>query len=98
LSRISLLATPEPPQCDALNSGGQIEAVWVGASTTARSIVYTRIGPGQPTVALRWCQAPTAAGANGSAIALASIAPGSTVEITMSGNVWVTGVTVLHQG
>jgi hypothetical protein len=98
VSRISLLATPEPPQCEALNSGGQIEAVWVGANTAARSIVYTRIGAGQPTVALRWCQAPTAVGAGGSAIALASIAPGSTVEITMSGNVWVTGVTVLQQG
>jgi hypothetical protein len=36
-------------------------------------------------------------GPDGSAIALASIAPGSTVEITMSGNVWVTGVTVLQQ-
>jgi hypothetical protein len=98
LSRLSLLATPEPPQCKTLNSGGQIEAVWVGANTAARSIVYARTGAGQPTVALRWCQTPTAAGADGSAIALASIAPGSTVEITMSGNVWVTGVTVLQQG
>jgi len=98
LSRISLLATPEPPQCKALNNGGQIEAVWVGANTAAHTIVYSQTGAGQPTVALRWCQAPTAAGANGSAIALGSIAPGSTVEITMSGNVWVTGVTVLQQG
>ena len=98
VSRVSLLATPEPPQCKTLNSGGQIEAVWVGANTAAQSIVYARTGAGQPTVALRWCQAPTAAGANGSAIALASIAPGSTVQITMSGNVWVTGVTVLQQG
>jgi hypothetical protein len=70
----------------------------VGANTAAQSIVYARTGAGQPTVALRWCQAPTAASADGSAIALASIAPGSTVEITMSGNVWVTGVTVLQQG
>ncbi len=98
LSRVALLATPEPPQCKALNSGGEIDAVWVGANTAARSIVYARTGAGQPTVALRWCQPPTAAGANGSAIALSSIAPGSTVQISMSGNVWVTGITVLPQG
>jgi len=72
--------------------------VWVGANTAARTIVYARTGAGQPTVALRWCEAPVAEGANGSAIALSSIAPGSTVEITMSGNVWVTGITVLPQG
>ena len=98
LSRVALLATPQPPQCKTLNSGGQIDAVWVGANTAARSIVYARTGAGQPTVALRWCQPPTAAGANGSAIALSSIAPGSTVQISMSGNVWVTGITVLQQG
>jgi hypothetical protein len=98
LSRVSLLPTPEPPQCKALNSGGQIEAVWVGANTAAQSIVYARTGAGQPIVALRWCQTPTVAGADGSAIGRASITPGSTVQITMSGNVWVTGVTVLQQG
>jgi hypothetical protein len=94
LNQVSLLATPGPPTCDALNSGGEIDATWVGFNTVADSVVYTRVGQGQPTVAVHWCQPPTVVSANSSAITLASIPPGAQVQITFSGNVWVTGVTV----
>jgi hypothetical protein len=82
----------------ALNSGGQIDVVWVGYNDVAQSIVYTPTGGSQQTVALHWCETPTVAAADGSAIRFASIAPGSSVQITLSGNVWVTNVKVLQQG
>jgi hypothetical protein len=94
VSQVSLLATPEPPTCDALNSGGQIDVVWVGFNTEADSVVYTRVGQGQPTVAVHWCRPPTVIGSNGSALTLAAIPLGALVQIEFSGNVWVTGVTL----
>jgi hypothetical protein len=66
----------------------------VGSNDAAQSVVYARIGPEQPTVAVQWCQPPTVVGANGSAAKLADIPPGAVVQIAFSGNVWVTGVTV----
>lgn len=92
ISAVRVLVAPQPPRCEATNYGGQISVIWVGSNEIAHSVVYQRTGSDQATVGLLWCQPPTIVGANGSATTLAQIRAGSTVEISMSGNVWVTGI------
>jgi hypothetical protein len=98
LSRVSLLAAPRPPQCNDQNGNGHLDVVWVGSDEAARSIVYTEGNQIQSTVAMHWCQPPTVVAADGSATTLAAIPSGANVQVTFSGNVWVTGVTVEPPG
>jgi hypothetical protein len=94
LSRVSLLAAPQPPQCKALNSGGDADVTWVDFDQAAQSVVYTPTGSGEPTVAVHWCAPPTVVGATATATTLAAIPAGALLQITFSGNLRVTGVTV----
>jgi hypothetical protein len=99
LSGAQVLTPPQPPQCQSVGFDGQITATWTGFSNSADSILYQRTGTGenQPVVALRWCDAPTITGSNGSAIALSQIRPGATVQITFAGGMegpWLQSVVV----
>jgi hypothetical protein len=98
LNRVSLLAAPKPPQCRDLNDGGHLDVVWVGSDQEARSIVYIQGNQIQTTVSLHWCQPPTVVGTDGSATTLAAIPSGADVQLTLSGNVWITDVTIEPPG
>jgi len=95
VSELNIIAAPQPPACDATNYGGVATVSWVGGNLSADSILYRPSGPNEPVVGLRWCQAPTVVGVDGAAMTIAQIPPGASVQISMSGNVWVEAIKVL---
>jgi hypothetical protein len=89
-------AAPSWPQCQATGPGSVVMAKWVTANQAVQSVVYTPVGPSQPTVANHWCRPPIASTLSGSPTAVARIRPGATVLITLSANQWVTEVRVVR--
>jgi hypothetical protein len=94
VSRLTVLATPAPPQCSSTGGSGAAVVTFEGYNPTSHAVLFLPSGPGETIGADRWCSAPTIVGANGAAMAPSQIPKGAQVQLLLSENGWVTGVTV----
>jgi hypothetical protein len=94
LSRLSLLAPSAPPQCSSAGGGGAAVVTFEGVNPTSHALLFLPSGPGETVSADRWCDAPTVVGAGNAATTLSKIPKGTQIQLLLSENDWVTGVTV----
>jgi hypothetical protein len=94
LSRLTLLAAPAPPQCTSSGIGGAAVVTFEGVNQTSHAVLFLPSGSGETVSADRWCDAPTVVGADNAATSFAQIPKGAQIQLLLSGNDWVTAVTV----